>query len=139
MLILRFQTSFIYCIMFTKERQFRQVPTSKSFILEKSLSLWICKISLPKKIIIWSLLCCNIDARSIQFLSKLSIAPIYRSRIYEFFFIPSDFTVLLTSPKAATKVVLYKKLLLKISQYSQENICVGASLIKRRFRHRCFL
>ena len=36
MLVLRFQTSFISCIMLTKERQFRQVPTLKSFIVEKS-------------------------------------------------------------------------------------------------------
>ena len=35
--------------MFTKEIQFRQVPTSKSFILEKSLSLWIYKRSLTGK------------------------------------------------------------------------------------------
>ena len=34
-----------------------------------------------KDLIFWSLLYCNLDARSIQFLSKLSIAPIYRSRI----------------------------------------------------------
>ena len=57
--------------MFTKEIQFRQVPTSKSFILEKSLSLWIYKRSLTGKIIFWSLLYCNIDARSIQFLSNI--------------------------------------------------------------------
>ena len=138
MLILRFQTNFQYCIMFTKERHFKQVPTSKNFILEKSLSLWICKRSLPGKIIVRSLLYCNIDARSIQFLSKLSIAPIYRCRFKQFIFIPADFTILLTSPEAATRVVLYKKLLLKISQYSQENTCVEASFIKRRFQRRCF-
>ena len=53
-------------------------------------------------------------------------------------FIPSDFPVLLTSPEAATRVILYKKLLLKISQYSRENTCVGVLCTKRRFQHRCF-
>ena len=52
--------------------------------------------------------------------------------------IPSDFPVLLTSPEAATRVILYKKLLLKISQYSRENTCVGVLCTKRRFQHRCF-
>ena len=56
----------------------------------------------------------------------------------QFIFIPSDYTVLLTSPEVATWVVLYKKLLLKILQYSQENTCAGVSFIKRRFQHRCF-
>ena len=45
-------------------------------------------------------------------------------------FIPSDFTVLLTSPEEATRIVLNKKLLLKM----QENTCVGVSFIKRRFQ-----
>ena len=45
---------------------------------------------------------------------------------------------LLTPPEAGTGVVLYKKLLLKILQYSQENTCVGVSFIKRRVQHRCF-
>ena len=53
----------------------------------------------------------------------------------QFIFIPSDFTVLLTSPEAATWVVLYKKLLLKFLQYSQENTSVEVPFIKRRFQH----
>ena len=64
---------------------------------------------LPRKIIIWSLLYCNIDARSIQFLFKLSIAPFTEAGFKQFIFIPSDLTVLLTYPEVATKVVLYKK------------------------------
>ena len=56
----------------------------------------------------------------------------------QFVFISSDFTVLLTFPEAATRIVLYKKLHLKILQYSQENTCVGVLLIKRRFQDRCF-
>ena len=56
----------------------------------------------------------------------------------QFIFIPSEFTVLLTSPEAATRVVLYKKLLLIISQYSQENTCVGVSFIKKRLWRKCF-
>ena len=52
--------------------------------------------------------------------------------------IPSGFTVLLTPPEAGTGVILYKKLLLKILEYSQENTCVGVSFIKRRAQHRCF-
>ena len=56
----------------------------------------------------------------------------------QFSFIPPNFTVSLTSPEAATKIVLYKKLLLNILQYSQENTCVGVSFIKRRFQYKCF-
>ena len=56
----------------------------------------------------------------------------------QFIFIPPDFTVLLTSPEATTKIVLYKKLLLNVLQYSQENTCIGVSFIKKRFQHKCF-
>ena len=106
-----FSYKFYIFIMLAKTRQFRQTPPSKSFILEKNLSLWICKRPWPKKIIIWSLLYCNFDARSVQFLSKLGIAFLYRIRIKLFIFIQSNFTVLLTSPEAAVKFVLHKKLL----------------------------
>ena len=47
----------------------------------------------------------------------------------------------MSAAEAATADVLLKKLLLKISQYSQ-NACVGVSFlsnfIKKRFHHRCF-
>ena len=108
LLILRFQKSFVYCIMLTKERQFRQVPTSKSFILEKSLSLWICKRSLPKRSLFGHYYIATHDARSVHFLSKLALRLFTEARFKQFIFIPSYFTVLLTSPEAATKVVLYK-------------------------------
>ena len=124
--------------MFTKKRQFRQVATSKSLFEKRVFSLWICKRSLPRKIIIWLLLYCNIDARSIQFLSKLTLHPFTEAGFKQFMFITSDFIVLLTSPEAATYTVLYKKLLLNISQYSQENTCVGVSFINRRFQYRSF-
>ena len=51
------------------------------------------------------------------------------------------------SREAATRGVLWKKLFIKISQYSQENNCVGVSFnkvvqvcnfIKKRLQHRCF-
>ena len=94
--------------MLTKERQFRQVPTSKSFILEKSLSLWICKRSLPKRSLFGHYYIATHDARSVQFLSKLALRLFTEARFKQFIFIPSYFTVLLTSPEAATNVVLYK-------------------------------
>ena len=41
-------------------------------------------------------------------------------------------------PEAATRGVLWKKMLLEISQNSQENTCARASFIKKRLWHRCF-
>ena len=48
------------------------------------------------------------DARPVQFLSKLALRLFTEARFKQFIFIPSYFTVLLTSPEAATEVVLYK-------------------------------
>ena len=145
MLILRFQTSFIYCIMFTKERQFKQVLTSKSFIIEKSLSGFVRKVELYEIVAKnRSLFRHYYTVILTQGLSNfyLSITPFTEAGFKQSVFIdnviPSGFTVLLTSPEAATRVVLYKKLLLKILQYSQENTYVGVSFIKRRLQHRWF-
>ena len=41
--------------------------------------------------------------------------------------------------EAATGVVLYKKMFLKISQNSQENTCARVSFLIERLWHRCFL
>ena len=73
-----------------------------------------------------------------NFYLNSALHPVTEVGFKQFIFIPSDFTVLLTSPEAATRVVLYKKLVLKISQYSQENTCVGVLFIKSRFQHKCF-
>ena len=48
-----------------------------------------------------------------------------KSRIYSYF------------SEAATRGALYKKLFIKISHYSQENICVGVSLLEKRLCHIC--
>ena len=73
-----------------------------------------------------------------NFYLNSALHPVTEVGFKQFIFIPSDFTVLLTSPEAATRVVLYKKLVLKILQYSQENTCVGVLFIKSRFQHKCF-
>ena len=104
------------------------MPTSKSFIMGKSLSLWICKRSLPKT-----------NGAMLIFISIASFKEAgFKQSIFMDNNIPSGFIALLTFLEAATRVILYKKLLLKISQYLQENTCVGVSFIKRRLQHRYF-
>ena len=113
MSILRFQTSFIYCIMFTTERQSKQVLTSKSFIIEKRLSGFVRKVDLQEIVA---------KNRSLfrhyyiviltQGISNfyLSIVPFTEARFKQSVFMdnitPYGFTVLLTSPEAAIRVVL---------------------------------
>ena len=115
MLILPFQTSFIYCIMFTKERQFKQVLTSKSFIIEKSLSGFVRKVELYEIVAKnRSLFRHYYTVILTQGLSNfyLSITPFteagFKQPVFMDNVIPSGFTVLLTSPEAATRVVLYE-------------------------------
>ena len=49
-------------------------------------------------------------------------------------------TTLLKVQKVPPEVFCKKKMLSRISQYSQENTCVGVScnFIKKRLKHRCF-